>query len=384
MPLFNKIAIIGLGLIGSSIAKAAKKRGIASHIVAYNKTEATLERAVKMGIIDSAAKSPEDAAKNADLIVLCTPTRTYKQITAKIAKHINEHTVLTDAGSVKGEVIEEINQSLDKNSAPYYVPAHPIAGSEKSGLEAGDADLYEGKKVILTPTGINNAKATDKVKKFWEACGSNVSLMKAKEHDEIYALSSHILHFISFAFVNSIKDQPLNNGDSFKKFIRLAGSSPAMWVDIFIHNKKAVLSNLNKFYSNRAFAKISDKQIQCAIEKRILLGDENMPLHSAGTNVICDILPKLIAFIVINSIKNTEHIGGGFSGITANILATPGDFDFFIKNNTKEVNFAIESFLAEVKKLSALVKDGDASAIVEYIARANEVYNNLTHASDHE
>ncbi|MCE3232287.1 MAG: Cyclohexadienyl dehydrogenase, partial [Rickettsiaceae bacterium] len=266
MPLFNRISIIGLGLIGSSIARSARKNKICTHISAYNKNPETLKKALNQGIIDTAAVSLEDAVRGADLVILCTPIGSYSTITKKIAPHLAENAIITDVGSVKSSVIKSIEDELLAEHKPHFIPAHPIAGSEKSGLDAGTADLFKGRQTILTPNDECDAKSLEKIKKLWTKLGSNVELMDAKEHDEIYATASHLPHFISFCFANSIRKlektdilEITNNiDDCFKSFIRLAGSNPAMWSDIFMYNKEAILNNIKKFYQPPSLASIKN------------------------------------------------------------------------------------------------------------------------------
>lgn len=369
MPVFDKIAIIGLGLIGGSIALAAKKNNIAKHISAYNKTKSVLDEALAAGVIDSASQDLAEVVDGSDIVIICTPVATYVKIVDEMKHLISSKTILTDAGSVKVKVTDDVYSSLSSETQPYFVPSHPIAGSEKSGLSAAKADLYEGKKVILTPTDITNKKAAAKVAQLWSEIGADIFTMSPQQHDDTYALTSHIIHLLSFAYVHLIASEKIEACDSFNHFIRLAGSSPKMWLDIFLYNKKAILAGLEKFYSFENLVSITNDDIQAAKSERMNLGGENIPLTSEGREVYADILPKIIACAATGSIKGKEqHIGSGFLSFTECLLGA-GEIE------TSNFKNQLQNFDIQLKKAVNLIKKEDGEAIISYIEESNSIFD---------
>jgi cyclohexadieny/prephenate dehydrogenase len=392
-PLFNRISIIGLGLIGSSIARVVKKKNIAKHVSAYNKNEDTLKKALDLGIIDTAALTLQHAVKDADLVILCTPIGTYQFITRQIAAHLEENAIITDVGSVKNCVIRHIGDELSEQQLPNFIASHPIAGSEKSGIDAGNVDLFKGRQTILTPTDLSDTVATGKVKKFWEACGSSVELMNPAAHDEIYATASHLPHLISFCFVSAIgkQDQQViseiqnNSDESFKSFVRLAGSNPAMWTDIFIYNKNAILSNIKKFYSTNSLSKINtpedaekwfNRLISAKAERQLLDLTKRLSTSnpSGKAYIFMKILPKIIAGITIESVENVEHVGGGFLGLTENIINISDKFADTLINRREMTNEAISSLSDEIDAFRKMIEKSEPEEINNYISNAVRIY----------
>jgi cyclohexadieny/prephenate dehydrogenase len=395
-PLFNTISIIGLGLIGSSIARAARKNKLCNNIVAYNKNGEVSKKAIKLEIIDTVALSPEDAARGADLVILCTPISTYGDIIKKIAPHLGEHAIITDVGSVKYNVISDIGKELNTVNLPNFVAGHPIAGSEKSGLDAGSADLFKNRQTILTPSEITSSNAIEKIKKMWKAFGSNVEIMDAGEHDKIYATASHLPHLISFCFMNALgklekhEVAEIHNfaDDAFRGFVRLAASSPAMWSDIFVANKEAILPNMKKFYAPPSLALIkseadSERLFERLLEaksKRKLLPVSNKETSAHPTGrayIFMNILPKIIAGITIESVENTEHVGGGFLGLTENILNLSDRFAEYTLDRKELANEGIEALLNEVTILRKIIEASSREMAGEYIENAGRIYKRL-------
>lgn len=230
---FKTVSIIGVGLIGGALSLALKEKGLVNKIIGYGRNEERLKLALKRGIVDEITISLQEASLS-DLVVLATPLGVFEKIVYDLAKFIKKGTVVIDVGSVKEWVIDRIEKILP--SGVHFVGTHPIAGSDKTGFEYARADLFEGAKVIITPTEKTDKSALDKVSNLWKDLGADVELMSAKDHDRVYALMSHLPHLISFCMVNSVAeiDKNLMNyaGSGFKSFTRIAKSSPELWGDI--------------------------------------------------------------------------------------------------------------------------------------------------------
>lgn len=245
---FKTVSIIGVGLIGGSFALALKNKGLADKIIGYGRNEQRLKRAESLGIINQFTTSLKDAAL-ADIVVLATPLGVFEKIVSDLAEFLKKGTVVIDVGSVKEWVVERIEKILPVGV--HFVGTHPIAGSDKTGFEYARADLFEGAKVIITPTEKTDKLVLEKVSKLWKEVGADVEIMSAKEHDRVYALMSHLPHLISFCMVNTVGDIDKNlityAGSGFKSFTRIAKSSPELWGDIFIMNSENILDYLSIF-----------------------------------------------------------------------------------------------------------------------------------------
>ena len=248
----KKLVILGVGLIGGSVALALKKAGFATHIVGVGRTEKSLKEALDLGVIDSAETNIEAAIQDADLILIAAPVAQTTAILQSIKPHLNKQTVITDAGSTKADVMACASAVLGEQFNQ-FVGGHPIAGAEKSGVSAAMSDLYVGKNVVLTPTSETNVDAVASVTKLWQACGANVSEMTAETHDGIFAAVSHLPHLLAFALVDDIASRPNAAqlfsfaASGFRDFTRIAGSHPEMWRDISLANKAALLSELTAY-----------------------------------------------------------------------------------------------------------------------------------------
>ena len=254
MPaLFNKVTLIGIGLIGSSIARVIKRDKIARHLVAVAKSKKTIDSVLKLGIADSVTLDLSEAVKDADMVMLCSPLGTYKKIVRKIGPNLKRGCILTDVGSVKGCVFEDIE--IEKLLGVNLVPAHPVAGTEYSGPEAGFVELFEGRWCVITPDKTASKESIEKICKLWEAAGSNVEIMDPNHHDQIMAMTSHLPHLISYTIVGTATDLEKSlvsevvkySAGGFRDFTRVAASDPTMWGDIMIKNKEAVLEILQRF-----------------------------------------------------------------------------------------------------------------------------------------
>ncbi|HMH64772.1 MAG TPA: prephenate/arogenate dehydrogenase family protein [Rhizomicrobium sp.] len=249
----NKIAIIGLGLIGSSIAHAARRGGLAKVIAGHDASPDVLDRAAKLGFCDTLQADVGDCVDDAELVILCAPVGAYESIATAITEHLAKGAILSDVGSVKGAVIRDIGPHVPQDV--HFIPAHPIAGTEFSGPEAGFASLFDGRWAILTPVPGTDPSAVEKLKAFWQGLGSQVDVMDAAHHDLVLAITSHLPHLIAYNIVGTAHDlEQVTEGEvikysasGFRDFTRIAASDPTMWRDVFLNNRDAVLEVLGRF-----------------------------------------------------------------------------------------------------------------------------------------
>lgn len=252
-PLFERIALIGIGLIGSSISHAARRANLAKTIVGSARTPATIATALKLGIIDQGYDTARDAASGADLVILCVPVGLCGPIAKEIAPVLKPGAILTDVGSVKGSIVRDVAPHVP--AGVHFIAGHPIAGTEQSGPESGFAELFDGRWCILTPEAGTETAAIEKLKTFWEKLGSNVEIMGPDHHDLVLAITSHLPHLIAFNIVNTaahlerVTDSEVIkfSAGGFRDFTRIAASDPVMWRDVFLNNKDAVLEMLGRF-----------------------------------------------------------------------------------------------------------------------------------------
>ncbi len=251
-PYFKKLTIIGVGLIGGSLAIVLRKKGMVGEIVGVGRSISNLELAVKLDVIDKFTTDPAAGVMDADLVVIATPVASIAGIVKKIAPYLKEGAIVTDVGSVKGTIVKETEGLLP--TGIHFVGGHPIAGTEESGVGAAFPTLFEKNKCILTPSAKTDKDALEKIRKVWEAAGSDVILMDADKHDSILAAVSHLPHVIAYSLVNTVDDvrdfeeSILNySAGGFRDFTRIASSSPEMWRDICLINKEAVLDMITRF-----------------------------------------------------------------------------------------------------------------------------------------
>ena len=248
-PQFNKIVIFGVGLIGGSFALALRKANAVQEVVGFGRSAATLEQALQFGLIDRIAHDVAQEVCDADLILLATPVAQMADILTRIKPHLGSNTLVTDGGSTKCDVVAAARQQLG-NKIAQFIPAHPIAGAELSGPAAALADLYQGKKVVLTPLPENSRTAIARVRDAWEACGAKVSELTPEQHDEVFAAVSHLPHLLAFALVHDLAQRDNRDlllsfaASGFRDFTRIAASSPEMWRDISLANRDALLREI--------------------------------------------------------------------------------------------------------------------------------------------
>ena len=250
--LFARVAILGTGLIGSSVIRAMQRGGIAGHIAIHDRKD-VLARAKKLNLADSYAATPAAAVKDADLVIFAAPVGAFGALAKAAAPSLKLGAIVSDVGSVKGAVVSDVGPHIPKGV--HFIPAHPIAGTERSGPEAGFAELFDGRWCILTPPKGAKAGAVKALKAFWENLGSKVDVMDAKHHDLVLAVTSHVPHLIAYNIVGTADDlRSVTEGEvikysagGFRDFTRIAASDPTMWRDVFLNNKDAVLEVLGRF-----------------------------------------------------------------------------------------------------------------------------------------
>lgn len=252
-PMFQRIALIGIGLIGSSISHAARRAGLAGTIVGCSPRSETREKAEKLGLVSASYEHASDAVRDADLVLLCSPVGTYAAIAEAIGPHLKAGTIVSDVGSVKASVVRDVSPHIPQSV--HFIAGHPIAGTEQSGPEAGFAELFEGRWCILTPEADSDRLALAKLESFWRKLGSQVEIMTPEHHDLVLAITSHVPHLIAYNIVNTaahlerVTDSEVIkfSAGGFRDFTRIASSDPIMWRDVFLNNRDAVLEMLGRF-----------------------------------------------------------------------------------------------------------------------------------------
>ncbi len=404
------ITIIGMGLIGSSLARALKTHPTTYEVTGADASLKTVEISKKLGLASKITNDLVKASAQADMVVLATPLSAYASVMEKIAPHLKTQAVITDVGSVKGAAIESILPFLSNEQRRYFVPAHPIAGTENSGPEAGKADLFKGKKVIITPLSFSEREAISEVMDMWEDAGSAIEVMETRKHDEIYALVSHMVQLLCSAAMMAITILPKESyreiqqrmDNNFRAFIRLAGSDPVMWRDIFSVNSahiEAVVRRFSMYFISLVrMVEAGDngglkKRLESARKKRDefysrlhhtpaandLVASDYGPAKSYALSYL-ELLPVLISTAIMDSVPEEEYehaAGAGFYGFTRSIVI-PGATDVTrMLAHRKAVVVAAEGFLQQVDFLMIAVKKGQLKMLEESLARARESYHIL-------
>jgi len=252
--MIERLTIIGVGLIGSSLALALKHAGVVGHVVGCGRNQQNLEKGIELGVIDSFDSSIARAVKDADMVVVAVPLGAMKLVFEQLKGNIGENTIVTDAGSAKGSVVKIATEALGEQFAQ-FVPGHPIAGTEKSGVEAGFASLYQNRRVILTPVDETDKLATQRVDAMWRECGAEIEYLSIEHHDKVLAATSHLPHMLAYAMVNYLSG--LNEHEEifryaaggFRDFTRIASSNPVMWRDVCLSNGKVLLEFIDGYKS---------------------------------------------------------------------------------------------------------------------------------------
>ena len=281
-PLFDTLAIIGPGLIGSSIARAARAQGAVRSIMATGRSPKTRQRVAELGIADKVTETNAEAVEGADLVIVCVPVGICGGVAKEIGPHLKPGAIVSDVGSVKGSVVRDMGAHLPKTV--HFVPAHPVAGTEHSGPDAGFAELFENRWCILTPPEGTAPEPVEKLAAFWRLLGANVDTMTPEHHDLVLAVTSHLPHLIAYTIVGTAdeletvtRSEVLKfSAGGFRDFTRIASSDPVMWRDVFLNNKEAVLEMLGRFNEDVA-----------ALTKAIRRGDgEALSEHFSRTRAI--------------------------------------------------------------------------------------------------
>jgi len=276
--------LIGVGLIGSSLARIAMQRGdLATEVVVNARTQQTLDRVMELGIAHRVEIDPARAVEGADCVILCAPVGTYAAIAAAIAPHLAPGCIVSDVGSTKVSVIRDVGPLLPKEVQ--FVPAHPMAGTEFSGPDAGFTTLFEGRWVLITPVPGTDPAAVERVAELWRRCGSMIELMEPGHHDRVVAIVSHLPHLLAFTICGTADDLEEQGGDTsraevlkfaaagFRDFTRIAASDPVMWRDVFLNNREALLEMLARFTEDaQAMARAVQRGDGAYIEDRIKRG----------------------------------------------------------------------------------------------------------------
>lgn len=318
----NRVAFIGLGLIGSSLARVLREKGLAKEITAASRSHSTLEVAIQLGVIDRGFEQAADAVRDADLVVLAMPVKATEAVMRSIKDALKPGAVVTDVGSTKGNVVAAADAVWGRAPAT-FVPGHPIAGSEKSGVLAGKVDLFARHKVILTPLPQTEPRALALVESVWKAAGADILLMDVQRHDEVLAKTSHLPHLLAFSLVDTLARESENldifryAAGGFRDFTRIAASDPVMWHDIFLANKPSLLSALEHFEDGvqrlRKAIEQEDSETLLGIFTRARAAREHFTHMLAGTAYAKGPKPKNLEFVV--------QAGGRLSGS----LRVPGD-----------------------------------------------------------
>lgn len=319
----KKALIIGLGLIGGSLAKGLRKSGSFGEVIGFDRDPDELEKGLLTGVIDVAAESLAQAVSEADLVVLAVPVKAMEKVLVDIAPFIAEDTFLTDVGSTKGNVVEAAQRVFTALPSG-FVPGHPIAGSEKSGVEAADENLFLNHKVILTPLAESSSGAVKLFTEMWSALGAEVLVMNVEKHDEVLAATSHLPHMLAFSLVDTLAQEQDNNTDifryaagGFRDFTRIAGSDPTMWHDICLANKEALLAQLDRFVAGlgnlRAAIECGDSETMLGTFTRARVAREHFSRILSGTAYSHDMSNQQVTF--------RAQPGGSVSGK----IRVPGD-----------------------------------------------------------
>lgn len=251
--MFEKLALVGIGLIGSSIARAVREKGLARHIAISTRKAETLEEARVLGLGDSYHLDAAEAVRGADLVILCTPVGAYEAVMDQIAPALEPGAILSDVGSVKGHVHKVLGPLVPEGV--HFIPGHPLAGTEHSGPAAGFAELFEGRWCVLTPEPAISPDAVARLVAFWQGLGSSVETMGAEHHDLVLAITSHVPHLVAYNIVGTVAELEEHtqsevikfSASGFRDFTRIAASDPVMWRDVFLTNREAVLEMLGRF-----------------------------------------------------------------------------------------------------------------------------------------
>lgn len=400
------IAIIGTGLIGGSLALALRRSGFASYISGCAASPADIEAALMRDMLDRGTTDPAQAAATADIIVICTPLGAYEQILRSISRTARSGAIITDVGSVKGHVARMMGQIMPANV--HIIPAHPIAGTEKSGPYAGFTDLFDGKHCVVTPHNIRatDEHACDMVYDMWLACGSDILTLDTDRHDAVYAAVSHNVQLAAYAYSNALYTQPsalIRNvtakaaqSEIYRKFIRLSGSNPIMWRDIFLMNRDAMSRVFTRFeahmrrYADALAASDKDallRMIGNAHDKRLALrikeGDDMRGVRfisqeDGGVQAVWTLaVPVVISACLVEVIEESEYeyaSGAGLHGITSNLLFDDAA-SAVAQCDMNAASDALTCICDTARHIIHAAQEGDEATLHRTLADATILYN---------
>ncbi|MBL0317971.1 MAG: prephenate dehydrogenase/arogenate dehydrogenase family protein [Alphaproteobacteria bacterium] len=393
-PVFNRLGIIGLGLLGGSLALVAREKNIVGEVIAYSRTPSTLAYALEQGIIDKAAETLADVVSECDFIIICTPLGAYRATIENMLPFLKQGVVISDVGSVKRCGIDSVLSVLPEEYQPFFIPAHPIAGSEKSGIKASQPELYEGRDVVITPLPLSNQEALDKVKQFWERIGSKVIELDADEHDQIYAQVSHTVQACAYAYMNHFRFRGKFSDLSFKRFCRLAGSDPRMWRDIFNCNTAHIRTSIDhlvqrlQHYVEHITLLASDNHVEGKdgfIDKLNVLFDKRDRFDPFGliatVNVTLDstrhIVPCMIGMALIEECTHLDRVGSGFKDVTSSVSLWPSMGATMLKQHADEVVESLQGFIEELHKMVGMMNPEFSSALEQYCLNSVLRYHSM-------
>jgi cyclohexadieny/prephenate dehydrogenase len=364
--------LLGLGLIGSSLALAAREQGVADRITGYDADEDTTTYCLKRGIIDHAAASAAEAVKDADMVILAAPPSCFAALVAEITPHLKAGAILSDVGSVKTQAAELFQPLLVKGK--YAIPAHPIAGSEQSGPQAGDATLFSGKRVIITPLEATPQPPLERLIGFWQQLGSKVELLPVEVHDRVYAYVSHLPQLLSFAATDTLITRhgaSLEN-EAFRAFMRLGASSPQLWRDIFAANATNLLEALEIF--TNIFSHIAGE---------LASGDETGQESEEDDVAMTHIFPYLLGSSLVSTVSHFErhsglslarYAGKGFSTVTSPLAQNPEQVLEHTSRCWRQVATLCTDYLTTLEGLKTLLRQHQPSALEQRLAEFQQAF----------
>lgn len=403
--IFKRLSIVGLGVIGGSLAKAITNKKLAENIIAYDNNSKSLKYALNNKIITKIASGFKQLCEDSDCIIICVPPRSFKTILENLLPYIEETTIIMDVSSVKKSIVEIAKTTLPNKLLSLFVPAHPIAGSEKNGILASNVNLFNNKKAFITPIESTSPEAIKIITNLWEAIGSQVFVTKPEEHDKIYAEFSHTPQLIAFAIMKVLENLELdafemlkaNIDEQFKKFIRIAASEVSMWVDIFIENKKFILESLKSIDKNI-------KNLIVDLEKNIHSLKINLVLVSKNWNdnfssfevesksmlpnlqgdmqeevaIIIRKFPAIISYIVFESCSyNCSYAGAGFRDLTYPLKTLGEKFDNLSSSELSIIKDILNDFCLTIAFFENLLEENNIQKLKSEINNCKEVYNKI-------
>jgi cyclohexadieny/prephenate dehydrogenase len=409
--LFDRLAIVGTGLIGSSIARAVRHENLTNSIVATARTSATRQRILELNLADKVVDTNAAAVEGADLVIVCVPVGAYGSVAKEIGPHLIPGAIVSDVGSVKRSVVRDMAPYIPKYA--HFIPAHPVAGTENSGPDAGFAELFQERWCILTPTENANKAATKKLATFWEKLGANVQFMTPDHHDLVLAVTSHIPHLIAYTILctaaeisETLKTNLLRGVDKpFRQFTRIAASDPTMWRDIFLANNDAVRAMLFTFTedlskltramrdNNKEFLLSHFRHVQ-ALRNRVAhlnqaaftFDEDRSAIDSHGAFrrelAVTVHLPRLIAYAIVGTADELRQVtqsevlrfsAGGFRDFTSIAASDPNFWGDSILENKDAVLDILGRFNEDLFKLTDAMRFGKSEFLYDFFQRMREI-----------